>query len=355
MGTRKPAKILRQNPFAALLTTLKPEVDARLKGFLDAKLDALHQHGAEVRAVVQAMTSLCLRGGKRLRPALVVTGHQSATSSDNWDALLDAGVALELLQAYFLIHDDWMDEDDTRRGGPSVHAHLGKRFRSSHLGNAGAILAGDYSLALATEVVGRLDVPAKRLASIVACFSQMQADAVIGQQLDVVGKNTDIETMYRLKTASYTLQGPLVLGALVGGAKEETLEALARFSIPVGVAFQLRDDLLNAFSPPEVTGKPFAGDLKSGKRTLVVDWARRHGKAADKRALKAAFGNPNASINQLRAAVSALESSGARDKVEQRISALVADALEQLSQAPLRRDGRVLLEGAAAALTDRSR
>ena len=125
-----------------------------------------------------------------------------------------AGVALELLQAYFLIHDDWMDQDLERRGGPTVHAHLGRRFRSTSKGASAAILTGDYAVALATRVLANLDLPGRRLSGVLTCFADMQLDAVAGQGLDVIGRGRDVELTYRLKTASYTVRGPLIMGAL---------------------------------------------------------------------------------------------------------------------------------------------
>ena len=169
-GTRATphAKAIPANPFVALLPAVRKDIDARLHGLLDAKLDSARQHGAEVTELVSALRSLCMRGGKRLRPALLAAGFRAVSTSADLDPALEAGVALELLQAYFLIHDDWMDQDDVRRGGPSVHAHLTQRFRSQRLGAASAILAGDYAVALATDV---LDTQAAGPAVLIAFFA----------------------------------------------------------------------------------------------------------------------------------------------------------------------------------------
>src|SRR5262245_15143459 len=137
--------------------------------------------------MVSAVAELSRRGGKRLRPALAVLGFRAVRSRAHLDTALDAGVALELLQAYFLIHDDWMDGDSVRRGGPSVHALLTERLGSERLGAASAILAGDYAQALALEVLASLDVEAEIASRVLAAFAEMQLAAVAGQQIDLVG------------------------------------------------------------------------------------------------------------------------------------------------------------------------
>src|SRR5689334_14298450 len=187
-GPRPSAKALRPNPFLALVDTVRKEVDTRLAGLLDAKLDAALEQDAEVLEMVRAFRDLCLRGGKRLRAALLVAGYRAATATADLEPALDAGVAVELLHAYFLVHDDWMDRDDTRRGGPAVHKLLADRYRSARLGDASAILAGDLGVALATEALARVDVPASRLPRVFGAFAQMQADAVAGQQIDVIAR-----------------------------------------------------------------------------------------------------------------------------------------------------------------------
>jgi geranylgeranyl diphosphate synthase type I len=252
-----------------------------------------------------------------------------------------------------LIHDDWMDRDPVRRGAPAVHAHLAKRFRSEHKGHASAILAGDYAVALASEALARVETAPAKLARMLVCFAEMQLDAVAGQQLDVIGKTRDVERVYALKTSSYTVRGPLRLGALLAGAAPRTLTALDRYALPAGIAFQLRDDLLSAFGEPRQTGKPFGSDLKSGKRTALLLTALGLARGADRRLLDAVIANRRARDGDVRRAVAVLERCGARAEVEARIEALVQEALSALRVGRITSEGRGLLEGAARALTAR--
>ena len=349
---RLSPKALQQNPFSALLGAVQTEVDLRLRGFLETRLDVARRHGPEVLEMVSAVRDLCLRGGKRLRPALLVAGYRAASETAELEPALDAGVALELLQAYLLIHDDWMDGDLVRRGGPAVHAHLAKRFRSEHKGHASGILAGDYASAVALEALSHVEMKPSAALPALACFAEMQLDAIAGQQLDLIGGEYDVELAYQLKTGSYTVRGPLRLGAILASAGPATLRALDRFSSPIGVAFQLRDDLLSAFGEPKKTGKPLGNDLRAGKRTALLAAALKLAKGQELRALKRVVGNSAATEPELRAALGVLESSGARAVIEARVSELAASGLRELKRG-VSRQGASLLVGATEALTAR--
>ena len=349
---RVAPKALVQNPFFALLNAVQSEVDQRLRGFLETRLDVARRHGPEVVEMVSAVRDLCLRGGKRLRPALLVAGYRAASERAPLEPALDAGVALELLQAYLLIHDDWMDGDLVRRGGPAVHAHLAKRFRSQRKGDASGILAGDYASAVALEALSQVEMKPSAALPAFACFAEMQLDAIAGQQLDLIGGKYDVELAYQLKTGSYTVRGPLRLGAILASAGPKTLLALDRFALPIGVAFQLRDDLLSAFGEPKQTGKPLGNDLRAGKRTALLAAGLKLARGKDLKLLKHAVGNTEASDAELRAALSVLETSGARASVEARVAELSAAGLAELGNG-VSRQGVELLMGATEALTAR--
>ena len=340
------------NPFVSLLAKVQPEIELRLTKLLDERIAVSRPLGPEVQTLGREVRRLTLLGGKRLRPALVVAGLRTASTSADTGPALDAGVALELLHSYFLIHDDWMDGDRVRRGGPSVHVALAERFRSEHKGNASAILAGDYAVALATEALAKVEARPERLRAVFSAFAEMQLGAVAGQQLDMVGEGRDVELGYALKTGSYTVEGPLKLGALLGGAKPALLDALSRFARPAGVAFQLRDDLLSLFGDPKHTGKPLASDLMSGKRTLLLRLALRRGKPRELSVIRKVLENPRAKLPALKAALKAMEATGAPELVEQRIAQLSEQALVALKKG-VTPAGRELLLGATQALSQR--
>lgn len=353
--TRAPkARERSQMAFARLLGSVKPTLERKLGKTLTQSATRAERIGPEVSAMVEAVRSLSLRGGKRLRPALVVAGARATPEGDAaLGPLLNAGVALELLQAFFLIHDDWMDEDDERRGGPTAHVWLGEVFGSKAQGARSAILAGDLSIALALQQLARLDVPAERLASCLSCFAEMQTAATHGQQLDVIGQTNDPELTYVLKTASYTVNGPLRLGALMAGAGPRTLKALERFALPAGIAFQLRDDLIGVFGDPALTGKPRGGDLRAGKRTYLVARALEACSRTERTSLLDVLGKKAKSQRALERALAILESSGARERTERRIIEHVGQAERALVSDHLTVQGKTLLWGALAALAER--
>jgi len=309
--------------------------------------------GPEAASACAALSDICMRGGKRLRAALVCVGARCFRQRPNLELLIRIGAAVELLHAYFLVHDDWIDSDNMRRGGPSAHATLRALYGKS-AGDAAAILAGDWGAAVANDWMAQLPVKGAALTRLLSAFSEMQRAAICGQLRDTLAQGTDIERTYELKTASYTVQGPLALGAIASGANAKQLDALRLYSIPVGIAFQLRDDLIGLFGAEKVTGKPFGSDLRAGKRTAAAIYAFNTARGSDRRLLASVFGNPRASQKQLLEVVQVMEYLGARSEVERRIATLLAKANRGLRIAPVNDAGRKLLASAANALALRS-
>jgi geranylgeranyl diphosphate synthase, type I len=338
-------------PFAALLQRVRPEVERALSLSWELAWQEHASLGPAVSAPLAAARELCLRGGKRLRAALVAAGYRIAGGDADLAPCLPLCCAVELLHAYFLIHDDWIDQDELRRGGPSVHAALEQQLGSAHLGAAGAVLAGDYTAALATRVLLQAPLPAERQAQVLSRFVAMQMDAVVGQQLDVLGDGSNLDEVYRLKTGSYTVLGPLLLGAALGEPDAELNAALEAFALPLGIAFQLRDDLLGAFGDPMQTGKPRGSDLLANKRTLLLQAALHSPKC--RAALEGVLGNPAAPAQAVSHALDVIAASGARARVEARIAELVARAARATNAGAISTESRALLQGMLAALVDR--
>jgi geranylgeranyl diphosphate synthase type I len=340
------------NPFFTLLSSVQSEVDQRLAAYLEQRIEQSGRLAPEVGLMVRALSDLCRRGGKRLRPALLVIGYRAVSPRGRLSLAFDAGVALELLQAYFLIHDDWMDGDTTRRGGPTVHAFLTQRLRDHHKGAASGILAGDYAAALALDVLSGLPISPRQAPSAFAAFAEMQLAAVAGQQIDLLARASDIEAGYALKTGSYTVNGPLKLGAILAGGSARTLRTLGKVAAPLGIGFQLRDDLLSAFGDPSRTGKPLGNDLRAGKRTVLLMEALKRTRGSDKALLQRVVGNAKAKEGELRRALDAIDACGARAAVEARVAELTERALSALGGG-ISKEGAALLGGAVRALTER--
>ncbi len=346
---------------AAWLGVVRDRVDAELASFFAEKREITRRIGGDKTVLVDAIAELTMRGGKRLRPAVLFAAYRATRRADLGGehddepaAVVRLGCALELLQSYLLIHDDWMDADDERRGGPSVHAALRARTGSAHLGDALAILAGDLCSAYAWEQMIAASEDLACAPALASAFVRMHQEVVLGQELDLVATR-DVSRMQKLKTGSYTIEGPLRLGAILGGADAAQLAALEAFGAPLGEAFQVRDDLLGAFGDPARTGKPRGNDLRAGKRTVLVLECER-ASLPEERALlssvleSSAPGRADASDADVHAVLAMFERTGVRARVEERLRQLLDAARVALSGAPLTSRGAEQLQSLLVAL-----
>ncbi len=341
-------------------------VQAVLDDFLDEQAVRLAPLGADAEALIHE-ARIAVTGGKRLRAAFCHAGYvaiQPAVADEQ--ALLRACASLELLHASALVHDDYMDASDTRRGRPATH----RVFEASHTdagwdsnpqqyGAAAAILLGDLLLTWADELLRRCGFPLADVAPALDMFDLCRSEVVAGQFLDVSVQArgiADVETamkVLRYKSAKYSVERPLHIGAALAGASTEQISALTSFGVPLGEAFQLRDDQLGVFGDPAVTGKPAGDDLVEGKRTVLVAYALTASPAPDAQRLDAALGTAlsESEVAELRSIITA---SGADAKVETLIDDLTTQALAALDSAPLDAAAKGTLRDLAAAATRRT-
>ncbi|NLA65416.1 MAG: polyprenyl synthetase family protein, partial [Leucobacter sp.] len=275
--------------------------------------------------------------------------HELATA-------LDAACALELFHAAALIHDDVIDRSDTRRGRPAahrlfqaMHTEAGWRGDSAHFGLATAVLLGDLLQSWADELFQRAcDATEDRAAALAARahFNRMRSEVAVGQYLDVLEEQhptfaeeqVQLERSTRVlvyKSAKYSVEAPLLIGAALAGASTEQERLLSEFGLPVGVAFQLRDDLLGVFGDAEITGKPAGDDLIEGKRTVLVTLARQALPATQQRLFDEMLGDHTMSSDQLAMLQQTIRGSSAVAKVEQMITRNIDRAEAALDFAPL--------------------
>jgi len=345
---------MRDDPFVPFVARVRDGVEGHLGAWLHARVAQARRCGPDAETVAAAVRSLVMRGGKRMRAVLLAAAYEGCGGEGGCAAVAAAGAALELLQAYLLVHDDWMDGDDVRRGGPSVPAMM--RERLPQHADAASILAGDLAAAWALEALLELQLPSARVLHAARELARVEQEVIHGQVLDVCSAAADareVEALHALKTASYTVRGPVVMGARLAGASEAQVTALAAFAVPLGVAFQLRDDVLGTFGDARATGKPSGSDLRKGKRTALVIEAWTDAGAVE--ALECVLGRADATERELAAAIAAVSASGARARVEARIADLTHQARTALDRAELVPAGRVLLESAVVALTERER
>ena len=326
--------------------SFRTAIQNELDEFLDLQTQRLAALGPDAaRLLVEARAAML--GGKRFRAAFCFWGHAivaGAAEGDDAVAVRRAAAALELLHASALVHDDLMDASDTRRGRPATHRGFEAEHRTAgwrgdpeQYGAAAAILLGDLLLAWSDELLRRSGSGVEATAAALDVFDLCRSEVIAGQFLDVSVQargHADVDaamTVLRYKSAKYSIERPLHVGAALAGADEATLELLTRFGLPLGEAFQLRDDLLGVFGDPETTGKPAGDDLVEGKRTVLIAHALAGATAADAARLDAALGTP-LSDNDVAELRTIIDTSGARALVEQMIDELSTTALTALSE-----------------------
>ena len=328
----------------------------RVQETLDAVVD---EHAVRLGGLEEDATLLIdearalLAGGKRLRAAFCWWGYAAVAgevSAEDEPRLLRACAALEILHASALVHDDYMDASATRRGRAATHVAFADRHRSEGwrgspetYGAAAAILLGDLLLTWADELLRRCGLPADRVAGALELFDWTRSEVVAGQFLDVSAQARGGDHPYpvaaamlvvRYKSARYSVQRPLQIGAALAGGSPQQLGDLGAYGLPTGEAFQLRDDLLGVLGDPTTTGKPAGDDLIEGKRTVLVAYALEQADPAAAAELDAGLGTQldAAQVDRLREIIA---SSGAAARVEQLIDDLSAQARAELADADI--------------------
>ena len=348
-------------------------VNEHIRATLDEQRSTLEHLGSDVSAFTDFAATM-LSGGKRFRAQFCALGYACA-SHELPDSLWDVAAGLELFHAAALAHDDIMDKSDTRRGNPAAHRFFEGSHRdqgwagdSEHFGVSSALLFGDFLLALSDLAVARgFRDHADRDASFAARleFDQMRLDVTAGQYLDIVEENAwprvspadslnRARTVLTYKSAKYSIEAPLVIGASLAGASSETIATLRNFAVPLGNAFQLRDDVLGVFGDPAVTGKPVGDDLVEGKRTVLIALAMQHLDDDSRNELNSSLGSDSLSGEQIARIQALLESTGARAAVEAMIEDEFTTALSALESSSLGTGAQAALRELAERVVVRS-
>jgi geranylgeranyl diphosphate synthase type I len=344
---------------------LRERVRKALEGFLDRQAAALDAIAEDLGPVADAVNEFLLEGGKRLRPAFCYWGWRGAGGEDT-DEIVSAAASLELLQACALIHDDVMDDSDTRRGKPAVH----RRFASLHrgeqwlgdadsFGRSAAILLGDLCLIWADQMLNTSGLPHDAVARAADTYDQMRGELMAGQYLDLLEQvrgGRDVGRALRVarfKSAKYTVERPLHLGGVLAGAGDATLKAYSAYGLPLGEAFQLRDDVLGVFGDPAQTGKPAGDDLREGKRTVLVATAVERASEPQRALVRRLLGDPHLTQHGVDALREVIAETGALDHVERLVAERTDEALGALDGAPIGDEARQVLAGLALAATTR--
>ena len=325
----------------AALQEIRDAVEIELASFLTQQSDYLKTISSDLIPVSHSLSSFLLDSGKRLRPLFAYTGCLSAGINPQTPTI-KAIASLELLQACALIHDDLMDGSDTRRGKPSIHRH----FESMHVqdelegfapayGLAAAVLLGDLALVWSNQMLNAAGLTSIQLQDVLPIHDEMRVELMAGQFLDIheqTQKTTNLprsQKIARYKSGKYTIERPLHIGAaLSGNQSPELLAALSAYGLPLGEAFQYRDDLLGVFGDPSVTGKPTGDDLREGKRTVLIALTDAASSEVMREESRKYFGAPDLDSYGISVLQEIIVSTGAKEKLETMIDQLTDEALQ---------------------------
>ena len=351
--------------FLRSLNAVKAGVERRLEALFRDKIAEASRIAEGAEELVRILKEFTLRGGKRVRAAFVYYGYRCLSPRET-DAVWKVAMGLELVQSFLLVHDDVIDEDDTRRGGWTVHRHYsdlhGNRGYSGepgHFGGSMAILCGDLALSLAHEIVGGLaaeDAVGKR---VLEAMNRMVSRVIYGECMDVLSEvvpevsEQDALAITMLKTASYTVEGPLQMGALLGGAGEKDLKRLSAYAIPLGMAFQMRDDILGLFGDAERLGKPVGSDIREGKRTLLMLKSLAAATPAQKEFLERMLGNKAITEQEVAEVRRVVLQTGALDACKETARKWVEESRKALAGCGWREEAVAFLEGAVDFMIER--
>ncbi len=324
--------------------------EKRVTDLLDHEIERWREVDPDLADPLLALRELVVAGGKRLRPAFCSWAFVGAGGSPDDPMVVDAGAALELLHTFALVHDDVMDGSHRRRGFAAIHDQFitrhgaeGWRGEARRFGEGAAILVGDFAFVYADQLLRTAPSVAREV------FDELRVELCVGQYLDLVGTVSgssdaiQASRIARYKSGKYTVERPMHVGAALAGRLDELAAPLSAVGLPLGEAFQLRDDILGVFGEASVTGKPVGDDLREGKLTPLVAFAARRA-GPEGAELLAMLGHPDLDDAAVRAMQAFLVECGARDEVETEIEQLVEQSLAALGSVPITAEARVALE-----------
>lgn len=331
----------------ALQRALRQSVDGAIAAFLAAQRHRMCELAPASAALVDMIELIIAGGGKRLRPMLCYLAYRAGGGPDGPEILRAAG-SLELLHTFAILHDDVMDQAVLRRGLPALHRRLADERRAAgHPNDADtygvsvAVLAGDLALVLSDAMMAGSGFGKETVARALVPLEEMRVQAVAGQYVDILeagGPSTGPEEaarIARLKTAGYSVVGPVAVGTALADPPPAVSEALGRYARAVGEAFSLRDEVLGLFADAEETGKDAESDLRRGKPTTLIADAIARSPIARRQVIEGLWGNPEATIADLGVIREIVEASGALGAATTAIGVLVDEAVESLAAASL--------------------
>lgn len=342
--------------FKSYLETSAEEINVELEKFLKSWSEEVTIISPKLSSLNQEFVKAC-EGGKRLRGALVKLGYEIAgdsigsTSStlqndELLKEILKPAVAFEIFQTAILAHDDIIDLSPLRRGKPTIYKTLG----GDHYGISQTICLGDIGFFLAYKLISESNFPEKEKNLAISFFTKSMLDTALGEMLDIElphqgkkGSQKDILTIFHLKTAMYTIIGPLSLGIILGGENEKLLQDIKDFGHDLGIAFQIQDDILGVFGDEKTLGKSVTSDIEEGKNTLLIIRALKNASAKQNQILKKYYGQGKIGVSELEQIKKVFIDTGALEYSKNKAMELVKSAQETISGMEISEDKKEIL------------
>jgi len=329
-----------------------PKIEEELRIFLDKEIINASFVDARAKQIIQQIKEYSLRPGKRIRPILIIFGYK-AFNGNNENEIIKASISIELIHSFLLIHDDIMDDDDLRRGLPTLHKVYAKKYRNDKIGESIAIIAGDIAFSFGNKAILQTNFSSKNKFNAMNKLHEAILNTGFGQLLDIdsemkkdVNEN-DINKIHELKTAQYTIEAPLHIGALLAGASDDELRILSKYAIPLGRAFQIQDDILGMFGSEKKLGKPIGSDIKEGKRTLLITEALKKASPEENKFLNTCLGNHEVTEEEIEKVRTIIKKSGSLEYSQKLAASLILQAKAALSKSNFEKEAKEFLNSIA--------
>lgn len=342
------------------LADFKAKIDPEISRFLDQAIkDASKKDKIMTQALKFAKRNI-LASGKRLRPAIMYYGYLASGGKEK-KKILEACVSIELIHAFLLIHDDVMDRDKKRHGQDTIneiYRKIGKmifpqKINATHFGNSIAIIIGDMLAALGNQILFSSPFDADLIIRALQKLQDIIQITGIGQSKDVfmgyarIAKEKDVLEMYKYKTAKYTLEGPLHLGGILAGASNKTLDGFSYLAIPLGIAFQIQDDILGVFGTEKKTGKAVGADIREGKQTILVVKAIQEADKKQKEILKNILGKEDLNQKEIQIFQDIIIKSGSLDYAKNMAFNLIRKGKDEIVKLGIEKEAKDFFLGLA--------
>lgn len=347
------------------LQNYKKIVDRKLAEYFAKKIKEAKKIDALAVQAMKNIRNLTLAGGKRVRAAFMYWGYKAAGGRDD-DKIIEASMSIELTNIFLLIHDDIIDRDDFRHGVQTIHKryeNLARRFYRQtdpvHFGDSMALVIGDMAAAAGNEIIFNSKFSPERILEALDKLQDIISVTVGGELMDVVlearrkATEKEILKVHKNKTAKYTVEGPLHLGALLAGADKKILDVFSAYAIPVGIGFQIQDDILGVFGNEKKLGKPVGSDLRKGVQTLLITKALENGNRQQRQWIQNMMGNPNAGDRDIEEFKKIVIDTGSLEYSKNFSRKLIARGKEAIEKSGIPKNAKDFLAGMADYLMNR--